>query len=193
MTYKISAIESSIINKFHEELRKKDSFLGQIKTVNIIHSGGIIYSQKENKEQLKSELVKLSSSTLLKNEIIEEYQIEEFCLLFYELIDAQIKATVNMILEETKRITEFTGNVIGMKEGKMDAGKLLEMIKKIAINFDNEGNPILPQIYCGSDMFDQFKDFKFAPEEQLVFDQIIETKKNDWYAKKHYRKLSFIN
>lgn len=193
MTYKRSAVESSIINKFHEELRNKDPFLGQIKTVNIIHGGGIIYDQKENQKLHKSELVKLSSSTLLKNEIIKEYQIEEFCLLFYELINDQIKATVNMIFEETKRITEFTGNVIGMKEGKMDAGKMLEMVKKIAINFDNEGNPILPQIYCGSDMFNQFKDFKFSPEEQLVFDQIVVSKKNDWYAKKHYRKLSFIN
>lgn len=193
MPYNKSVIESRLVEKYHEELRTKDLLLGQIRTVNIIHDGGIIYDHKDNEKQHKTDLIKLSSSIVIKNEVIEEYRIEEFSIIFYEFVMNQIGETVKMIVNETTKIAEFTGNIIDVKGAEMDGDKILNMIEKMPINFNGEGKPVLPQIFCGSDMYKKFENFKLSQTQQQEFDRIIESKKADWYAKKRYRKLSYIN
>ena len=75
----------------------------------------------------------------------------------------------------------------------LDYEYYLELIEKIDIRFDKDGNPIMPTVFCGKELFEKFSKIKATKEQNLKFKKIIQTKKEAWYVNKHYRKLSYID
>ncbi|NQU88636.1 MAG: hypothetical protein HQ541_23070 [Mariniphaga sp.] len=193
MTYNKRELELDLMNKYYEVLRKNDPLLGQIQTVSVIHGGGMLYESKETNKQHKSEMQKISTSLNLKNEVIREYKIDEFSIFMYEFINGQLQESSKMIFNETSSISEFTGNVMDKRGGKLDYEYYLEVLEKMDIRFDKNGNPVMPTVFCRKELFDKFSKIKPTEEQKTRLDKIIQTKKEVWYANKHYRKLSHIN
>lgn len=193
MTYKKISLEIDLFNRNFEIIRKSDSLLGQIQTVSVIHGGGMLYESKETKKHHRTQMHKLSTSLNLNSEIISNYKMDEFCIFMNEFINQQIQESSKMILDETSAISEFTGNVFDKKGSKFNYDDFLEIIEKMDISFDKEGSPNLPTIFCGSNFFDNFSKIKVNDRQKLKLNQIIQSKKEKWYANKYYRKLSFIN
>lgn len=193
MIYNKRELELDLLNKSYEVLRKNDPLLGQIQTLSIIHGGGMLYENKQSKKQHKSEVQKLSTSLNLKNEIIREYKMDEFCIFMNDFINKQLQESSKMIFNETSAISEFTGNIADSRGKPLDYGYFLELIEKIDIRFDKDGNPIMPTVFCGKELFEKFSKIKATKEQELRFRKIIQTKKEAWYANKHYRTLSYID
>lgn len=193
MVYKKATLENKIIEKYYDELRRSDPLLGQIKMVKIIHSGGFLYEQQKSRKQHISELKKLSTSAIIKKEMIIDYKIEEFSNLLFEFVNQQLMLGNEMIIKEVERVCNFTGNIFHRKNKVPTYQEFTEMIEKIEIRFDKNGNPILPVIFCGLDLFEKMKTLKSTKEEKQDFDKMLKNKKEKWYAKKHYRKLSYLD
>ncbi len=193
MIYNKANLENKLVEKYYEEVKKFDPLLGQIKTMKVIHNGGILYEQEKSKRQHKTDLIQLSSSTLIKRVIIEDYQIQEFSILFNEFINQQLLVANEMIVKETKRLSEFTGNIF-QTNGKIPTyNDLIKIIEKIDISFDKKGNPVLPTIFCGTDLFEKMKSIDINTNQKIKYKKIIDNKRKEWYANKYNRKLSYIN
>ncbi len=193
MTYNKSLLENDLLTKNYLILKKNDTLLGQIQTVSVIHGGGMLYESKESKKQHRSEMQKISTSLNLKNEIIRDYRMDEFCIFMNEFINNQLQESSKMILNETTAFTEFTGNIMDNRGKPLDYEYYLGLIEKIDIRFDKDGNPIMPTMFCGKGLFEKFSKINATEEQNLKFKKIIQTKKEAWYANKYHRKLSYID
>jgi len=193
MPYNKRDLEITLLNKNYEVVRKADPLLGQIQTVSIIHGGGMLYEDKETKKQHSTNLKQLSTSSNLRNEIIIDYKIDEFSIFINEFIVKQLQESAKMIFDETSAMSEFTGNVINNRGAEFNYDNWLSMIEKIAFNFDKNGDPILPTLFCGKNMLSKLEKMKRTNEQEKKYNQIMQTKKEQWYANKHYRKLSYID
>lgn len=192
MTYNKIELESILVKKYYDELKKTDTLLGQIQSVSVIHGGGILYENKETQKRHKTEMRILSTSSDLKNEVIRSYRIEEFSIFMNELVNMQMFESSKMIIDETSSICEFTGNVMDKRGGEMNYDYFLKVIEKISIRFDKEGMPIMPTVFCGKQLFEKMKKMTSTLEQEEKMKKIIQLKKEEWYANKHYRKLSYI-
>lgn len=92
------------------------------------------------------------------------------------------------------QVTDFTGNVVDGKGKGLSHEMLIEMLEKIHIDFDQDGNPLLPSIVIHPDMAKNFE--KLKADEDLYksrFDEIINRKRDAYYAEKGCRGLSRID
>jgi hypothetical protein len=192
MTYNKIELESILVKKYYDELKKTDTLLGQIQSVSVIHGGGILYENKETQKRHKTEMRILSTSSDLKNEVIRNYRIDEFSIFMNELVNMQMFESSKMIIDETSSICEFTGNVMDKRGGEMNYDYFLKVIEKISIRFDKEGMPIMPTVFCGKVLFEKMSKMTSTLEQEENLKKIIQLKKEEWYANKHYRKLSYI-
>ena len=156
-----------------------------------IHGGGFQYESKG--KYSFSPIQEISSTMQMKYKDIEDYNLDKFCEELYGVVSNQIESQHKMIYDGIIKATELTGNVVNIKKDNMSADIILDMIEKIEINFDDDGNPIYPEIHVGSGMWEAIKDIKFNDSQKDREEKILEQKREEWYAKKHHRKLSYID
>ncbi len=184
-------IEINILQKYFKHLISSEPIIGEIQSHKTIHAGGYRY-KNENKEFL-SPLKQVSITIEITGEDIMNYNIEKFAESIYnfayELIDHKHK----MMLDTMKNITDFTGNVIDAQGKSFSFDLCLDMLEKLEMHFDDKGNPILPSIVVGTELFEKIKDRKMTKEQEDRHNQIIEAKRKLYYAKKRNRRLSYIH
>ncbi len=184
-------IEIEILTKYHDYLVSLDYVLSKIRSMKTIHGGGFQYEIKGKYNY--SPIQEISSTIEMKYDDILNYNIEKFSEGIYNLINNQLDAIHRMMYQEISNATTNTGNVVDARGKGFSVDLLLDMLDKIELTFDEDGSPILPQIHMHPDAWEKTKDLQFSPEQTKRQAEIIKKKKEEWYAKKRYRKLSYIN
>ena len=97
-----------------------------------------------------------------------------------------------MFIETISEVTEKFGQTTTRK-GDPTAEDLLSIYEKVQITFNSDGTPNLPTIYCGIHMIEKMKiasrELFETDEFNKRFQQIINTKKQDWVDRENNRKL----
>ncbi len=184
-------IEIEILTKYHDYLVSLDYVLNQIQSMKTIHGGGFQYEIKGNYSY--SPIQEISSTIEMKYADIENYNLEKFCEGVYNLITEHLAAIHRMMYQEISNATTKTGNVVDARGKGFSVDLILDMLEKIELTFDEDGNPILPQIHMHPDAWKKTKNLQFSLEQTRREAEIIKKKKEAWYVKKRYRKLSYIN
>lgn len=109
------------------------------------------------------------------------------------MVNDRIGKLQRLMYEEIKGATELTGNIVDARGSKFNPEILLQMLEKIEISFDDNGEPILPQLHVAPETFKQIKNLEYTQEYEKKRQEIIERKRRLWYAKKRFRKLSYID
>lgn len=182
-------IEINILQKYFKHLISSEPILAELQSHKAIHAGGYRY-KNENKELL-SPLTRIAFTIEITGEDIMNYNIDKFVESIYDFTSEQINNMHLMMLDTIKNITDFTGNVIDAQGKPFSFDLCLDMLEKLESRFDNEGNPILPSIIRGSELL-EIKDMKKTKEQEDRYNQIIDAKRKQYYAKKRNRRLSFI-
>jgi hypothetical protein len=184
-------VEINILQKYFRHLISSEPILGEIQSYKTIHAGG--YRYKNEKKELLSPLTRIAITIEIAGEDIMNYNIEKFAEIIYDFTFERINQMHLMMLETVKNITDFTGNVIDAQGKPFSFDLFLDMLEKLEIRFDDNGNPILPSMVVGTELFKKIKDTKMTKEQEERHNQIIDAKRKQYYAEKRNRRLSFIN
>ncbi|MHB9041019.1 MAG: hypothetical protein ACYC4T_10250 [Melioribacteraceae bacterium] len=183
-------IEVKIMEKYFRHLNSQDIILREIKSYKVLHGGGFRYQNDE--KEAYSPIREIMTDIVYKYDEITKFDLESFCSKLYEMIRKRIEQLHKLMYEEITTATDLTGNKVDARGSKFNPEFLLEMLEKIEIRFDENGEPIMPQLHVSPETYKQIKDFNYTPEQEKRHKDIIENKKKLWYAKKCYRKLSYI-
>ena len=180
-----------IIEKYFRHLYDQDDVLHQIRSFKMLHGGGHRYEShgKESTSPLKG----LSTELNYKFEEIINFELELFCQKLYEMVINRLGQLQKMMYNEIINTTELTGNKINAKGTSLNTDLLLDMLEKVEIRFNDNGEPILPELHLAPKQFNKLKELKISPEQEKRRHQIIDKKRKKWYAKKRYRKLSYFD
>jgi len=116
-----------------------------------------------------------------------------FTLNFYKFSKERVEKVNQEFFNTVNQITNLTGNLIDAKGRKVSSDLFFELLEKMYIPFDDEGNAIMPSWIAGPELASQIIKLKETNEDKEKLQSIIEKKKKDFYAKKHYRRLSYVD
>lgn len=87
-------------------------------------------------------------------------------------------------------ITNATGNVVRADGQPISWDLISDMLEKMPLDFDEQGNPLMPTMYASPEGAAQAREMTPTPEQQLRRSEIIERKRAEFYAQKRTRRLS---
>lgn len=184
-------IELNILEKYFRHLLQFNPVLGQINSAKKIHPGGFHYSH-DNKE-LNTELKRIESTMELKYEDIKSFNLEAFSYQIYSFAEQRLNKMEAFVLDSISAVTKLTGNIVNNRGKPLTEETILEMLEKIEIRFDENGNFNLPSIIVSPESMKLINQIKPGSEYQKKYQEIIDKKKTEYYAKKCSRRLSYIN
>jgi len=181
-----------ILAKYSKYIHSLDPLVGDIPFTRKLHSGGVIYRSEEKK--LEIPLGMMSAEVSITVDDVYNFNLEKICIDIYEYAESFLKDITKTMFSTLSQVTDFTGNVVDGKGKGINHEMLLEMLEKIHIDFDQEGNPLFPSIVMHPDMAKNFE--KLKSDEELYkprYDEIINRKREAYYAEKGRRGLSRID
>lgn len=184
-------IEVKIIEKYFRHLNNQDIILKEIKSYRVLHGGGFRY--QNNEKEAYSPIKEIMTDIVYEYDEIINFELESFCSKLYEMIMKRIVQIHKMMYDEITTATDLTGNKVDARGTKFNPDFLLDLLEKMEIRFDENGEPNNLHLHVSPATYNQIKDQKFTPEQEKRHNDIIEKKRRIWYAKKRYRKLSYIN
>lgn len=190
MIEEYGSLVSSLLNKYIVFLMAQHPILSGIKITTSVHSGGMLYMNKD--AELKAPINRLSCETSIAHDAIYNFNIEDVCSSIYDLAEAFCLNMEKELLSTIGTITEFTGNTVDANGEAFNYESLLRVIEKIEIDFDESGNPKWPSMVMHPDTKVDFN-LDLLDVYKPRFDEIIARKKELYYAKKGRRGLSRVN
>ncbi|MDD5007835.1 MAG: hypothetical protein PHC68_05445 [Syntrophorhabdaceae bacterium] len=169
----------------------EDSLLKDIHTRKTLHGGGTRYARAD--KELIRPLKIMSATAEVRLEDVKNYRIEEFAVVINKIATEFIIEVHKMMFESVGKITEFTGNVVNAAGKPFSVDMFLDMMEKIEITFNDAGEAIMPSIVAGPELVEKIKKTKFSKEQRDRQKKIMEAKKKTFYAKKCYRRLSYLD
>lgn len=97
------------------------------------------------------------------------------------------------LFEKMKEVTDRTGNVVNGKGQPFSFELFAESVKKIWIDFDEDGKPIMPTMVVPPELGEKLKvilpEWDKNPEYKKTIDDIIDKKRKEWNDRESHRKL----
>jgi hypothetical protein len=188
---KYREIEADILRKYLAYIVSLDPILNQIGSVRTLHAGGFRY--QINEKEAVTPLNKISFTIEISHDAISEYDLGAFTQSIYEFTEHRVTEMHRMMYRTLDTVTSLTGNVVNTKGQPPNADMILDIIEKTEMRFDANGELIKQSFIAGPDMIKQLASIKFTPEQEERHNRIIERKKKEFYVKKCYRRLSYVN
>lgn len=185
-------IDAKILAKYSRYIASQDALVGEIPVIKKLHSGGVIYKSAD--KELEVPLGVMSAEIAVIMDDVLGFNLEKLCMEIYEYSQSILKDMTTTMFSTLFQVTDFTGNVVDGKGKGVSFEMLIEMLEKIHIDFDQEGNPLLPSIVIHPDMAKSFE--KLIADESTykpIIDEIINRKREAYYAEKGCRGLSRID
>lgn len=185
-------IDITILSNYKNYLLTTDPLLKDIPVINKIHTGGYVY--KSGEKDLSLPLEQVSSTLEIALSEVYNYEIESICDKIYVLAVGLNGELAKFMFRTLTKITDFTGNVVDAKGKEFSIAMMLEVLEKIHIDFDKNGDPILPTMVIHPNMAEKIQELK---SEEAAFkdrvDEIIAKKREAYYAEKGSRRLSRVD
>jgi hypothetical protein len=185
-------VATKILRKYTDFIISQDPLIGDIPSGKTIHSRGTIYRSEE--KRLEIPLAIMSAQVSFTVTDVRDFNLEKICCDIYEFSQSFLEDMAKTLFATITQISDFTGNVVDGKGKKLSHEMMLEMLEKIHIDFDEEGNPKFPSLVIHPDMAKSLE--KLKSEEPLYkekYEEIISRKREAYYAEKGSRRLSRID
>lgn len=185
-------VDTAILAKYQRFILSTDALIGDIPWSRKLHSGGVIYKSENKKLEVPSGHA--SAEVLLKVEDVYDFNLEKICVDIFQFCQDMLKQFTEGMFDTLTQVTDFTGNVVDGKGKGLSYEMLLEILEKLHIDFDDEGNPKMPTMVINPGMEEQVE--KLKQDEALYkgkIEEIIKKKKDAYYAEKGSRGLSRID
>lgn len=189
------SMKRKIQKKFGETIKKesqKDPLLSQIKR-RLVHEGDVLtvsdiegYSESVEHKLISAKL------EIAKEEIINKGP-DAFFSKVDKLAKEMAKQQSQLFFNKMEEVAERTGQVVDAKSKPLSPQLILQVLEKVAIDFDEYGNPIFPSLVLSPDQYEKIKDeipkWESDPEVRRKHKELIEKKRLEWIDRESRRKL----
>lgn len=183
----VETINSHLQNLVHQE-----PFLSQIREEQHFE-GNKISSKTENGELDQSGYKEISSKILINREDVIAKGPMAFVENIQNVVEEIKKKKAKFVFDNLKEITSKTGNVVNGKGQPFSFDIFMEMLNKISIAFDDQGNPDWPTLVVspkmGAKLREKFPEWESNPDYKKRLVKLIKRKRKEWNDRESHRKL----
>jgi len=189
------SIKKKIQKKFVEAIKKKiqkDPLLSQIRT-RLVNEGDVITSSSIDGYSENIELKLISAKLEITKEEIVRKGPDAFFSRVDEIAEEIAKQQSQSIFKKMGEVTERTGQIVNAKSKPLSPQLILDALEKVAIDFDEYGNPIFPTLVLHPNQYEKIRDeipkWESDPELRRKHKELIEKKRKEWIDRENRRKL----
>ncbi len=179
------------VNAYLRTSAKQDPLFSDI--LEEIHfEGNRMVSHTMGGDVHESNYKEFGSQYTVKDDDIIEKGIGAFVEHFEKTTEEIKKQKSHLLFEKMDQSAEITGNKVDV-QGELTFEHFLQMIRKIWIDFDEEGKPHMPNLVMhpqtAAKWAAKFKAWEADPENKKKFDELMKAKKAEWDDRESNRKL----
>lgn len=188
-------IKKEIKKNFEENVRKQSSSDPLISSITqfFIHEGDKLVYYTDEGIKKKTSFNKIQSEFSIKNEQIINEGVKALVPIANKVGGDIQKQLGRNIIEKLENVTKETGNIVDGKGAKLSPDLILQAIEKMQIDFDDDGNPCMPMMVLGPDLYNKAKmrlpEWKKDKEHKKKFEEVMRKKKEEWDDRESNRKL----
>lgn len=175
-----------------QDLIRREPLFSQIKE-EILFEGNKLSTQTETGEIETSELRGFKSEFTIKREDVIAKGPKAFIESIRNSAEELSRQRAEHFFNKMKEVTDKTGNVLNAAGHPFTFDMFLEMLNKVWIDFDENGDPYMPSVVVSPEIAAKIKEllpvWQANQEYKKKFDELIERKKREWYDRESNRKL----
>ncbi|MBN1219905.1 MAG: hypothetical protein JXM69_13330 [Anaerolineae bacterium] len=132
----------------------------------------------------------IEAESSINMDTIHNTEIEDYVQFLAELATSSIQAFAPEFFKGLGEVTNAVGTSLDARGKPFSFDMLNDALERLYIEFDEEGEPILPALVMHPMMVERIRNMKPTPEQEKRHAEIMERKKTEYYAKKRTRRLS---
>jgi hypothetical protein len=132
----------------------------------------------------------IEAESLVSMDSFRNTEIGNYTQFLYDLATSSIQAFAPEFFKGLGEVTGAVGTSLDAEGRPFSFDMLNDMLEKLHIEFDEEGEPILPTLVMHPMMAERIKNMKPTPKQEKRHAEIIKRKRAEYYAKKRTRRLS---
>lgn len=175
-----------LLREIKAGLDKTDPILGEIQRVPVTHDGT---TRQVSAPKIVDTIMKdFSAVVTIERKAFRQTDVEKFVEFAWNLSDSLSSQATKYLFETVSLTTEGAGNVVNA-EGKNLWDAQIEMLERTYLRFDENGNHNA-KFYAHPDTFKKLSANPPTAEQQERWNQVLNAKREEYYAKKRTRRLS---
>jgi len=163
-----------------------DPLLGQVERMPVSHGGTT--RQVSEPEILDTKMQESSVDVTIQLEWYRETDVDAFAGFLWEFCEQFNSLEKRYLFDTVSKTTEAVGNVVDAKNMNIWDAQI-EMLKKTEMRFDEEGNHGNTMVMHPS-LAKKMHENPPTPEQTQRWNETMQAKKDEYYAKKRTRRLS---
>jgi hypothetical protein len=184
--YKYDSAMTQLLREVRTGLEKQDEILGQIQSRPVSHGGTI--RQVTDPKILDTPLQRVGAKFEISIEALEQTDTEKFIECLTDSLSSFFLEQKKRVFELLSQTTEAVGNTIDAK-GRNFWDTYIEMLETTEMHFDEDGENHY-KVYMHPETAKKVQENPATPEQLRRIEEIMESKKREYYARKRSRKLS---
>lgn len=188
-------IKKDIQKRFSEAIKEemqKDPLLSSLR-VRMINEGNTVVSSSVEGFSERIEYKEISAKFEIKNEEIIEKGPDAYFSRVKQIAKDMGKQQSQMFIKKMDEVVQRTGNIVNAKSRPLSPQLILEALEKIAIDFDEHGNPIFPTLVVSPQQYKKIKEeipkWESNPDLRRRHMEVMEKKRKEWLDRENSRKL----
>jgi hypothetical protein len=189
---KIKKKHVEAINKYLKELIHQDPLFSGIRVEHHFEGSRMSYKTVDG-EPNETEYQAASSEFQVKREDVIAKGAMAYVENLRDAAEEMKRQKAGYLFEKLKEVTDKTGNIVNGKGQPFSFELFVESIKKIWIDFDEGGKPIMPTMVVSPELGEKLRvilpEWEKNPEYKKTIDDIIDKKRKEWNDRESHRKL----
>ena len=188
-------IKEEIKRNFDDYLRRQsnlDPLIAPITQI-FIHEGDRLVFHTVDGDRKETPFNEIQSKFTVPNEKIINEGPKALVSVANEVSGDIQKQLGRNIITKLEEITKETGNIVDAKGAKLSPDYILQVLEKMQIDFDDDGNPCMPTMFVGQELAkkiqERLPEWETDIEHKRKFDELMKKKKEEWNDRESNRKL----
>lgn len=179
-------------NRCLEDLVRQEPLLSQIREERHFEGDRISSGAVNGESHASSYKEVFGKLSLDRDEIIAKGPAA-FIESIPEIAEKIKKQKAQLFLEKLGEVADRSGSAVDGKGRPLTFDLFLEVLDKMTIEFDANGEPFMPTIFVppelGAKLKQRIPEWDANPEYKTRFESLIKRKKEEWNDRESYRKL----
>ncbi len=173
---------------FHRRVFQKTGIMQEILKEEIHEGNRVELHRYDGTKQKVSMKPTVSEMRLERDEFKEKGLPAVLTAMDKTAADIARKQT-KYFFEQLDDICEQAGQTYDAKGQPLSYDLILEQFEMVQIDFDENGQPLMPTILSGPKIHEIFDKLEITEEQEKRFEEIIEQKRSEWHYRESDRKL----
>lgn len=189
---KIKAKVGEALNRFVRNLIRQEPLLSRITNVRVFE-GNRLATKGVTDEIDQSPFKEMRSDLVIDRKELIDKGIMAYIENIQGTVEDIQRQQTKMVFEGVQKATERIGNIVDGKGRPFDFELFYGVVEKVQIEFDEAGNPFLPQLFVSPELGLKLKElmpqWNANPDYKQRMEALMAKKRKEWNDRESNRKL----